>query len=174
MNASFNISVSPVHAALISDVRFVVVVVAFYPPANLGFMSVYIELQCVSLRYIRAIKTPRYGREPMMTLLFSHMIICINSYMPIIPRQPRYNYKEIEEPKPYLDHSILNGSSSATDTPYPCAFSGTYFAYLKSTCGQKPTKGCLTVDYTAGPFQKQGIRNSAAQNTNLATKFKLN
>jgi len=26
----------------------------------------------------------------MMTSLFSHMIICINSYMPIIPRQPRY------------------------------------------------------------------------------------
>ena len=47
LNASFvrSISVSPVHAALISDVRFVVVVVAFSsPPANLGFMSVYIEL----------------------------------------------------------------------------------------------------------------------------------
>ena len=39
-----------------------------------------------------------------------------------------------------------------------CVFSDTYFAYLKSTCGQRnPPKGGLTVDNTAGPFQKQGI-----------------
>jgi hypothetical protein len=51
-------------------------------------MSLYKQLQYASLRYMRAIKTPRYEREPIATLLFSHVVKYINLFMAIIPRHP--------------------------------------------------------------------------------------
>jgi phage/plasmid-associated DNA primase len=78
----------------------------------------------------------------------------------VLPKQIVDVRKEIEESCSYLDRflnseRVVIGDGHAVPA---CVFSDTYFAYLKSTCGQRnPPKGGLTVDYTAGPFQKQGI-----------------
>ena len=91
---------------------------------------------------------------------FAKKYSTIGNIWDVLPKQIADVRKEIEESCSYLDRflnseRVVIGDGHAVPA---CVFSDTYFAYLKSTCGQRnPPKGGLTVDYTAGPFQKQGI-----------------